>query len=148
MKTKANQQNIFVRLITSPYRAFCRARDFYVNSMIQCATGNAAGLRGGGGAALHAADLPRSFSVNSVRSDDRSEDFRELVRAASARSGRVTAAPPPAPPRSVSVGMGRIDEDQPRIDFGEEIDARLKKEVMKYNRSKSQAGGAVAGKFF
>ncbi|KAH7848552.1 hypothetical protein Vadar_004307 [Vaccinium darrowii] len=103
--------------------------------MIDCADkstyANAMGFGSG-----QLSSLPKSFSVNSSRSDnDDSDDMRELIRAASARSSstrvemdmylhhqmrrRSTVAPAPAVGRSCSVGMGRIDEDRP-CEFGPE----------------------------
>ncbi|KAK4434336.1 hypothetical protein Salat_0596400 [Sesamum alatum] len=156
MKAKASQKNRFLRLITTPFRALGKARDFYVKSMMDCANSNIIGLQG----TSQAPSLPRSFSASSARSDN-SEDFRELVRAASAHSfgNRVDleeyikqemvkmragsgGGPRAMPPRSISVAMGKIDEDSPCCYFGEDIDGNgviNVKNEMKYPRSKSHA---------
>lgn len=137
MKTKASQENRFLRIITIPVRALAKARDLYVKSMTRYADkinySNVMGLP-------QVSGLPKSFSVNSDGSFH-DEDFRELVRAASAGSigsrvdldmyikaemmkiheagsGNGSRA---MPPRSSSVAMGRIDEDKPCCSFGEEI---------------------------
>ncbi|XP_047983176.1 uncharacterized protein LOC125223913 [Salvia hispanica] len=162
MNKKSKQQNRFVRIITTPYRALCKARDFYVRNMLDCANSNAIGLQssGQGGPAL-----PRSFSTSSSSaSRDDDADFRELVRAASARTAGLDAyinqeerkaRPGPGralPPRSASVAMGRIDEERPSGFFGEDVKIgnfnnfdnssnRIvdRKSGLKYPRSKSDA---------
>ncbi|MCE3050082.1 hypothetical protein HAX54_046442 [Datura stramonium] len=101
--------------------------------------------------------LPKSYSVTSTRSDN-SEDFRELVRAASARSMGENfelnlliqqqirqqlqqQMPSRRVPRSVSVGMGRIDEDKPYVLGDQQVDVSmmLMKNDLKYPRSRSHA---------
>ncbi|KAI3460136.1 hypothetical protein Pfo_016799 [Paulownia fortunei] len=146
MKTKAIQQNRFLRIITTPFRALCKARDFYVKSMMDCANRNIIGLQG----TSQAPGVPRSFSVSSARSND-DEDFRELVRAASARSigsrGGLRGRPAGHAPRSISVAMGRIDEDRPCCYFGEHINGNNVvnvKNELKYPRSKSHAVARTA----
>lgn len=154
MSRKAGQQNRFVRIISSPYRALCKARDFYVRSMLDCANSNAIGLQ-----SSSQVPLPRSFSAASSRSHDDDVDYRELVRAASARSigssgvdleayvkakGGPRSGPRALPPRSISVAMGRIDEERPTGFFGEDIkigNNRIvdRKNELKYPRSKSHA---------
>lgn len=160
MKAKGSQQNLFVRIIISPYRALCKARDFYVRSMLDCANSNAVGLHG----ASQGPSLPRSFSAVSSRSLEDNEDYRELVRAASARSisgsadldayikleKRARAGPRALPPRSVSVAMGRIDEERPSSFFVEDSASKIgnvndgvvgkkKNHELRYPRSKSHA---------
>ncbi|KAH6825889.1 hypothetical protein C2S53_011254 [Perilla frutescens var. hirtella] len=159
MKAKERQQSVFIRILSGPYRALCKARDFYVKSMLDCASSNAVGLQG---TSQVAASLPRSFSAASSRSYDVEEDYRELVRAASARtigSGGVDLdnyikqemrkrragpgiGPRALPARSISVAMGRIDEERPSSYFGEDIkkvnDFNANNEF-KYPRSKSHA---------
>ncbi|KAK6160592.1 hypothetical protein DH2020_003973 [Rehmannia glutinosa] len=159
MKSKVSQQNRFLRMITIPIRALCKARDFYVKSMTNYADrmnyGNVVAVPG----ASQVSVLPKSFSVSSARSYN-DEDFRELLRVASARGvgDRVGldsfvikeqmkmragsgGGPQAMPPRSSSVTMGRIDEDSPCCYFGEDnstnfVSARNK---MQYPRSKSHA---------
>ncbi|KAK6116039.1 hypothetical protein DH2020_008308 [Rehmannia glutinosa] len=119
----------------TPFRALGKARDYYVRSIMDCANSNIVGLQG----TSQTPGLPRSFSVNSARSND-DEDYRELVRAASARSigsrmeldsyirqeemkmrAGSRAGPQAMPPRSISVAMGKIDEDRPVCYFGGDI---------------------------
>ncbi|KAA8528447.1 hypothetical protein F0562_035802 [Nyssa sinensis] len=145
MRTKASNQNKFLRILTIPIRVLSKARDFYVRSMTDCAErvsyGNVMG-----GPAGQLSSLPKSFSVSSSRSDD-GEDLRELIRATSTRSlgNRVeldlymkqqVKQSPAVVPRSCSVGMGRIDEDRP-CDFGED-NVNVKAELL-YPRSRSYA---------
>ncbi|XP_042010528.1 uncharacterized protein LOC121759091 isoform X2 [Salvia splendens] len=129
MNKKAKQQNRFVRIITTPYRALRKARDFYVRNMLDCANSNAIGLQSSG---QSGPALPRSFSTSSSASRDDDADFRELVRArtigvenldAYIKQERKAKHGPPRvlPPRSASVAMGRIDEEKPSGFFGEDI---------------------------
>lgn len=154
MKAKGRQHNRFLRMITIPFRALCKARDFYVRSMMDCASRNVIGLQG----TSQAPGLPRSFSASSARSND-DEDFRELVRAASADrniGGRIdldeylkqevgmrAGGPRGMPPRSNTVAMGRIDEERPCCYFGEDWKGKIgfvnMKDELKYPRSKSHA---------
>lgn len=146
MRTKRSPANKFLRIITIPIRALCKARNFYVKSMTGYADrmhyGNSSvmGIQGTG--QVHG--LPKSYSVNSARSNS-NEEYRELLRAASARNvgpsdldsfirqqmtmrsasaRRSQPRPQPQPqpqampPRSRSVAMGRIDEDSPCYYFG------------------------------
>ncbi|KAI5655171.1 hypothetical protein M9H77_32358 [Catharanthus roseus] len=169
MKTSKSHQNKFLRIISIPIRALGKARDCYVSSMTNYASQRsslAGGMMGGMPAANYPASMPRSFSAASSSRSSDNEDFKELVRAASSRSHSDTidmnlfvqqqmkrqasvaaATKPPAagtqqkmPPRSVSVGMGRIDEDKP-FGFGEEEEAIIdtKKQKLVYPRSKSYA---------
>nr|GMC56200.1 3-isopropylmalate dehydratase large subunit like [Ipomoea batatas] len=110
---KASQQNRkLVRLLTLPARCLTRARDYYVKGMNRCAV-NPPKQR-----------IGRSYSSATARRTsnvvvDDSEDFRELLRAASGRKeGNAAVAQPPQmrlrkTPRSCSVAMGRIDEEKP-----------------------------------
>ncbi|CAN4122536.1 unnamed protein product [Withania somnifera] len=146
MKSKGGHgQNRFMRILALPWKALVKARDCYVGTMTNYAV-------------VNPRSLPKSYSVTSTRSDN-SEDFRELVRAASARSmGRENfelnlliqqqirqqlqqQMPSRRVPRSVSVGMGRIDEDKPFV-LGEQeadISMMLMKNELKYPRSRSHA---------
>ncbi|OEL28589.1 hypothetical protein BAE44_0010393 [Dichanthelium oligosanthes] len=93
-----------------PRRALCAARDLYVRSLTGCA-----------------GHLP---------GDAADEDLRELIRAASQRRAAEAAAQrhPAAVPRSQSVAMARIDEDQP-CEFGGAA-------AVVFPRSQSCAAGA------
>ncbi|XP_057489903.1 uncharacterized protein LOC130775897 [Actinidia eriantha] len=152
MRTKTNNQNRFMRIITLPIRVLSRAKDLYVKSMVDCSDRVSYGTVMGVGSG-QVSSLPKSFSVGSGRSSD-NEDLRELIRAASTRSfgsrvetdlylqtqmrRRPTAAAAAAAvvPRSCSVGMGRIDEDGP-CDFGE-VGMGVRPELV-YPRSRSYA---------
>ncbi|KAJ7958281.1 3-isopropylmalate dehydratase large subunit like [Quillaja saponaria] len=123
---RAKTQNKFVRIITIPIKALCKARDFYVRSMTGCAGSMSFGSMDP--AAHFGSALPRSFSGSSSMSND-NDDFRELVRAASACSfgNRIDmdmilkqqVISNKGLPKSCSVGMSRIDEDK-ACDFGED----------------------------
>lgn len=147
MKNKGSHgQNRFLRILAVPWKALIKARDCYVGTMTNYAV-------------VNPRSLPKSYSVaSSMRSND-SDDFRELVRAASARSmgenfelnlliqqqirqqlQQQMAAR--KVPRSASVGMGRIDEDKPFVLGDQEVDnvsIRLMKNDLKYPRSRSHA---------
>ncbi|XP_047327673.1 uncharacterized protein LOC124931284 [Impatiens glandulifera] len=171
MKTKASQHNRFFRFVTLPVKFLGKARDLYVRSL----TGYAGKVNYGGAvntkgstAAKKISGLPKSFSVGTVsRRPSESEDYRELLRAASTRtlgdrgididnnsnnnnrSGlymkqiqrpAVAAAAPVGTSRSCSVGMGRIDEER-ESDFDEEKgnESGRGKVGLMYPRSKSYA---------
>ncbi len=145
-----------------PYRALLKARDYYVKSITDCGNPSVYG-RGaiGGPGASQAAGLPRSFSVQSYSSAD-SDDLRDLIRASSTNNLEITKAElelfiqqhlrqqkqaavaksaSKGVPRSVSVGMARIDEEAP-TGFGENYDEDvkvIKTEKLMYPRSKSYA---------
>ncbi|KAH9755865.1 hypothetical protein KPL71_015925 [Citrus sinensis] len=140
MKSK-HSHNRFVRFVMLPIRALGKARDFYVRSMINCAEGRTYGQPMGG-------TLPKSFSARSALSSE-SDDYGELVRAASVRSMghlneidmllkqhmQMRSSSQQLPqqqlgsngkarfPKSCSVGMagfmGRIEEEKPG-DLGED----------------------------
>ncbi|XP_052189953.1 uncharacterized protein LOC127799768 [Diospyros lotus] len=122
-----------------PIRVLGKAKDFYVRSMINCA--ERMSYSGSG----QVSGLPKSFSVSSSKSKD-SDDFMELIRANSTRSlgngeemnlymfrQPTTAA---AVPRSSTVRMGRIDEDEP-CEFGEDS-VKIRSDLL-YPRSRSYA---------
>ncbi|EHA8588538.1 hypothetical protein COCNU_scaffold005702G000020 [Cocos nucifera] len=114
----------------------CRARDLYVRSLTGCAG------RVQCGAAIGYptfASVPRSFSVGSARTSSSDDDLRELIRAASqGRAGSLNARGCSVVPRSQSVAIGRIDEDQP-CDFDEDV--RVGSDLL-FPRSRSCAVGA------
>ncbi|KAG6644371.1 hypothetical protein I3843_08G051700 [Carya illinoinensis] len=142
MRSKGNQ-NKFVRFITTPIRILGKARDVYVRSITDCATGVRYGQSTGGPTAL-----PKSFSVSSTRSNN-DEELRELIRAASVRTlieridmemiMKQQAGGSKGLPKSCSVGMGRIDEDGP-CDFEEVgVSGKGRKADLLYPRSRSYA---------
>ncbi|CAN4095319.1 unnamed protein product [Withania somnifera] len=138
MKSKVSNKNKFLRILALPWKALKKARDYYVNNMIKFAV-------------MNPGTLPRSYStsVSSLSSrsinNNESEDFRELVRAASARSMRnninfklMMQQQMPSKKlvtRSCSVGMARIDEDNPSCVL--EKDVMVMKKDLKYPRSRS-----------
>ncbi|GAB2269585.1 hypothetical protein Dimus_004507 [Dionaea muscipula] len=160
MKNK-DQESKFMRIIAMPIRILAKARDLYVNSMNHYADRACYG----GAATMGGEPLPRSFSTNSRWSNEE-DDLRELVRAASTKalgdridlSGclreqqrkasvpvkRTEAGLPPvmAVARSASVGMGKIDEDEP-CEFGEDkgFDGNLNKLNKKKKMKKKSFGG-------
>lgn len=156
MKRANSFQNRFMGIITIPIRVLTKARDFYIQSLTDCSGKIGYGANSTVG---FSGPLPRSFSVNSSRSDD-GEDFAELLRVASTKSlgnriaqmdtfSRQQLVMKLQPvmhgmggskgvPRSCSVGMGKIDEDK-ACDFGEcKVVDPCKKGVL-YPRSKSYA---------
>ncbi|CAN1775951.1 hypothetical protein LINPERHAP1_LOCUS13499 [Linum perenne] len=149
MKSKQGQnqnQNLFLRIITSPIRAFGKAKDLYVRSLTDCAAGPRQNRRRNhhystGQQHYAPLPLPRSLSVaSSITNIGSGEDLHELMRAASVRyygheneaemyvqqlrqirqQEREASRSEKALPKSVSVGMGfmgRIDEDNACEEF-------------------------------
>ncbi|XP_068655311.1 uncharacterized protein [Aristolochia californica] len=131
---KSVSGNKFTRCIKAPIRVLCKARDFYVRSMTNCA--------GNMNYSMYPSTLPKSFSVASSRASDE-EDLREVMRMVSQRSQRETSGTLSQPsvmgaqglPKSFSVGIGRIDEDKPCY-FQE--DFKMNTDIL-YPRSRSYA---------
>lgn len=157
MRPTKNQQSMFLRIVKAPVRALCRARDLYVRSMGSCASTVGYGNVGNPGG--QHAPLPRSFSAVSARLDD-SDDFRELLRAASMKSlgndpleallkELKSAKPVSKMSKSCSVGMGRIDEEG-ACEFGQEGSREEVPKTAELNlyarRSRSYADAANRGK--
>ncbi|GAU31162.1 hypothetical protein TSUD_315870 [Trifolium subterraneum] len=132
---KEQKQNKIVRIITTPIRVLGKARDMYVRSITKC--GNNMNYSNPIDPTGRFENLPRSYSAVTSRSGggDNSEDFTELMRAASARTlvnridmdmvlkqhqQETTSRPVSSNglPKSVSVGMGRIEEEK-ASDLGE-----------------------------
>lgn len=139
-----------LKLLRTPLRILIRVRDLYIKSLTECSGSHAVGfgsIMGCPTGQINA--LPRSFSVNSTRSSI-DEDFRELVRVASARSSLRSSDPsdiwnlpsrherrqsPSRLARSYSTRIGSIDEEKP-CEFeanNEEVKASL------FPRSRSYA---------
>uniref|UniRef100_A0A0E0KIK8 Uncharacterized protein n=1 Tax=Oryza punctata TaxID=4537 RepID=A0A0E0KIK8_ORYPU len=111
---------ILGRCVRAPFRVLVRARDLYVSRMAACAGG---GGGGGRGAPVGLVAMPRCQSHGFYRSaagGSTDDDIRELIRLAS-RAG--PPRPPGVGPRSQSVAIGRIDEDEP-CEFGLDGEAR------------------------
>uniref|UniRef100_A0A0D9VYK3 Uncharacterized protein n=1 Tax=Leersia perrieri TaxID=77586 RepID=A0A0D9VYK3_9ORYZ len=122
---------ILGRCVRAPFRVLVRARDIYVSRMAACAGG-------GGRAPVGLVSAPRCQSHGFYRSAGGStdDDVRELIRAAT-RAGM----PPRVGPRSHSVAIGRIDEDEPCEFFGLDAAARA---LAKAPKSKSCTVGPTA----
>ncbi|XP_051124436.1 uncharacterized protein LOC127246864 [Andrographis paniculata] len=145
----------FLRIVLAPVRGLCKVRDLYVRSLSGYA--DKMSHAGVSGLQVISQDMnpAKSFSVGSARGRGY-EDYQELVRAASTRTGgyrgnfdscveqQIRAGPGDGPlamrVRSSSVVMGRIDEDKPCCSFGEDDDGgnggRGKYGIL-YPRSKS-----------
>ncbi|KAK6939736.1 hypothetical protein RJ641_029267 [Dillenia turbinata] len=81
-QTKPKTQNKFARIIFTPFRILGKAKEFYINRILICSETVNMGD--------DAVPMPRSFSVNSAArssSEEREADLRELIRAASTKSG-------------------------------------------------------------
>ncbi|WJX35301.1 hypothetical protein P8452_23314 [Trifolium repens] len=157
---KEQKQNKIVRIITTPIRVLGKARDMYVRSITKC--GNNMNYSNPIDPTGRFENLPRSYSAVTSRSGggggDNSEDFAELMRAASARTlvnridmdmvlkqhqQETTSRPVSSNglPKSVSVGMGRIDEEKDS-DLG---DGDIPVVTNSYPRSRSYAVGKRNG---
>ncbi|GKC06091.1 uncharacterized conserved protein [Tanacetum coccineum] len=154
MRNKSTTQKKLIKIITTPYRAICKAKDFYVRSITNHTSSRTASM---------STDITLSRSQSTSRfgsSNAASEDQRELIRANSTtcmRNHNISTADvelyieqhtlmksgmgPQRVPRSVSVGMGKIDEDAPVMSFPDNLDFRrnVKSGHMMFPRSKSQA---------
>ncbi|XP_038884662.1 uncharacterized protein LOC120075388 [Benincasa hispida] len=141
MRTKtAQNQSKFIRFVTLPIRALGKAKDFYVRSIMDCAPRVSHGYPSG-----QLPVLPKSYSSRSCRSNE-TDDFRELVKAASVRSLDIKdidadilypqrLKQSKGLPKSCSVGMGRIDEDT-ACEFEDGVEDKAD---LVYPRSKSYA---------
>ncbi|XP_071740923.1 uncharacterized protein [Rutidosis leptorrhynchoides] len=156
------QKNLMIKILTTPFRAIRKAKDFYIRSITDCAnhTNYARPVM------TYGNPLSRTTSASSFGSSVASEDLRELIRANSTTSmnnvninrsdlelyikhqqqqqqqqQHMMIMGSRKVPRSVSVGMGRIDEDVAVSSFNEEEDLgrKVKSDHMVFNRSKSHA---------
>lgn len=108
-RTNNNNHNKILQLIKFPIRALSHARDYYIKCMINC---------------TQTSRYPGANSVGVLVLDDhRSEDFRELVRAASVRTLRASCGRIRVVERSASVGLG--------MEKWFEVDVDLDDETMK-----------------
>ncbi|KAK4770965.1 hypothetical protein SAY87_031497 [Trapa incisa] len=156
MRPTKSHQSLLVRIVKAPMRALGRARDFYVRSMGSCASSGGYGSAGN--------PLPRSFSSAGSARLDTSDDFMELLRAASMKSlgndpleallKELKSAPNAKAPaskmsKSCSVGMGRIDEENASEfteDGGHDQDPKPKELNMYARRSRSYADAGIRSK--
>lgn len=115
------KKKMAMRIITSPIKVLMKVKDFYIRSITNC--GNSMSYSNPMDIAGRFEALPRSFStaVSSTTSDD-NQDFAELVRAASAKTTLSSSmlqiqtedkTVSSVLPKSKSVGMAKIDEDNP-----------------------------------
>ncbi|XP_010475873.1 PREDICTED: uncharacterized protein LOC104755225 [Camelina sativa] len=154
-------QNKFLRIISTPLRALGKARDLYVRSMTGCAAKTHY-------SSAASASFPRSRSTSSAafsssassrRTTDFGidEDYSELVRAASVRSlghkseidmliqeklqQQKQQRQGGGLPKSSSVGMARIEEDEEAEEGSVNPKMKKAKKVsdLLYPRSKSYA---------
>lgn len=137
MKTqRAHGKSKLMRIITLPFRALGKVRDMYVRGMTSAEINY--GYAVAGDDAGRFSSLPKSYSSRSSRPAE-TDDFAELIRAASARSygsridvdkifGQPQRSEPPETktveelgskrlPKCSSVGMAKIDEEN-TCDFG------------------------------
>ncbi|KAJ9170543.1 hypothetical protein P3X46_018643 [Hevea brasiliensis] len=158
---KPSKQSKLRKFIKAPIRILIKARDIYIKSMTECSDRLGYGTVMGCPTGQVVNHLPKSFSVNSTKSSNHDDDYRQLLRAASTRglSNRVQldvlqrqqSQSPKSPntcreanhmPRSHSVGIGRIDEEKP-CDFDED-DIKVITDVFPRSRSyavsKTRAG--------
>ncbi|XP_055806272.1 uncharacterized protein LOC129874910 [Solanum dulcamara] len=147
MSRKANKESIINKCIKAPIRILIKARDCYVRSLSDCS-----GKIGYGSAIdscpafAQISSLPRSFSVNSSASSG-DEDFRELMRISSRRNHMeleimrqksLAKKGINVVPRTHSIAIGRIDEQEP-CDFGEEF--KMNADVYPRRRSYAVSSG-------
>ncbi|KAJ6878603.1 hypothetical protein NC652_032206 [Populus alba x Populus x berolinensis] len=109
MKTKAQNQSKFMRVMTIPVRVLCKARDVYVKSM----TDFLMRMSNGPSMALLAGQhppLPRSFSVGSSRITDslslgHSNEIEMNMQQLRQQQSSMTMGSKKVLPKSSSVGM-------------------------------------------
>ncbi|KAI4369812.1 hypothetical protein MLD38_018216 [Melastoma candidum] len=156
-------KKFIARLLKASSRILSKARDLYVRSLTECSGqvgyGSVMGCPTG---QYVPSSLPRSFSESSARSSSsssRDDDYRELMRLASARSlggrrvdpgflvdgGKGERWPPGGVPRSRSVQIGRIDEEKPS-DFGNDGDEQVVETAARRLRSKSYSTTTKEGR--
>lgn len=139
---KTSKESKLSRYMKAPIRFLSKARDLYLQSMNLCSTHLAyVDVAIGCPAIQPVAALPRSFSVGSATSSSATDDYRDLLRAASVRTYKPPPSSPPARPaertpvsRSRSIGIGRIDEEKP-CDFKDDVEGK----PLVYGRSRSYA---------
>ncbi|KDP32095.1 hypothetical protein JCGZ_12556 [Jatropha curcas] len=140
-KKPTSKQSKLSKLIKIPIKVLIKTRDFYIRSMNVYADqlGYGAAIGCPVGQVVH--NLPRSYSVSSTNSNNRDDDYRELLKVASTRdlSRRVELdlllqrqKSRSSMPRSFSVGIGRIDEEQ-ECEFEE--DFKVKADAFPRSRS-------------
>ncbi|KAM0937984.1 hypothetical protein DsansV1_C24g0185001 [Dioscorea sansibarensis] len=127
IKPESNKEKATAKCFKAPYRILRSARDFYVRCFTGCAGRSQYGSMMGNPVRAVSA-VPRGFSFHSQSSHSQ-EDISELIRVASRGSlgtspgqSRATSTVDGVVPRSQSVAIGRIDEDQP-CEFGDDVGA-------------------------
>ncbi|XP_061367930.1 uncharacterized protein LOC133310922 [Gastrolobium bilobum] len=151
MRSKGHSQSMFLRIVASPIRFLSKARDMYVKSITNCGQNMSYGNPMDDAGRF--STLSRSHSAATSRRSEVNEDFAELVRAASARTlvNRIdmdlvlkeqqhvlSNFDSKRLPKSTSVGMARIDEEDMPSDLSEGGVAFV---PGSYPRSKSYAVG-------
>ncbi|XP_010490729.1 PREDICTED: uncharacterized protein LOC104768434 isoform X2 [Camelina sativa] len=156
-------QNKFLRIISTPLRALGKARDLYVRSITGCAAkthySSSASVSASFGRSRSSSSAAFSSSASSRRTTDFGidEDYSELVRAASVRSlghkseidmliqeklqQQKQQRQGGGLPKSSSVGMARIEEDEEAEEGSVNPKMKKAKKVsdLLYPRSKSYA---------
>lgn len=135
MAKKDGKETKYARYFKAPIRVLTKARDFYVQTMLDWAARGEYGSARGYCVNAPFYNPPGTLNFGSAKNSTQNEDLTELVRAASARnlSNRVQSEIlqrprhvklPAASRRSLrwtrSVGIGRIEEDRP-CEFGQEV---------------------------
>ncbi|XP_025013659.2 uncharacterized protein LOC112535315 [Ricinus communis] len=148
MRSKPNKLSKLVQITKAPIRILCKARDFYVKGILGFANSGNVGCGSIGGGAT---DLPKSYSVNSLRDVD-DEEFKKLLRLLSEKGTetesymqsseqgdwRSCSRKASAMRRNYSVGVGKIG----RIDEGRACSFREEEDDVNgnsYSRSRSHA---------
>ncbi|KAJ9128480.1 hypothetical protein P3X46_034967 [Hevea brasiliensis] len=149
IRSKANEVSKLVQMTRAPISVMCKARNFYVKSMLKFAGSGEVGYGGIGGGT---AQLPKSFSVNPSSAVDDEEEFKKLLRLLSAKGiseletylhcresdGRSYSKGSSGMKRSYSFGIGktgRIDGDRACSFREDDNDAKANL----YPRSRSHA---------
>ncbi|XP_072971849.1 uncharacterized protein [Typha angustifolia] len=132
-KETNKSSNILTKYVKAPIKALGRARDIYVNGMMGLADraqhGPSKGLAGGMVSGMPRRSGSRGFYRSGSNSSSSSEDdVRELIRASSRGSIGPRKAQPNkyagVGPRSHSVAICRIDEDEP-CEFDDDVKMAL-----------------------
>ncbi|KAL2318428.1 hypothetical protein Fmac_032304 [Flemingia macrophylla] len=155
MRSKGESGSVLSRIVSSPLRALGKARDMYVRSITNCGQHVSYGdpLEGAG-----RFSRSRSVATTTSSSSEVSDDYAELLRAASARTlvNRIDmdlvlkqqqqqqrGSDSKGLPKSSSVGMAKIDEDSPY----EVCDGGVAIVTDPYPRSRSYAVGKTKPAF-
>ncbi|CAA7031100.1 unnamed protein product [Microthlaspi erraticum] len=158
MRNRGQNQNKFLRIISTPLRALGKARDFYVRSITGCASRTQYSSSAPFPRSRSSSSAAFSSSASSRRTTDFGidDDYSELVRAASVRSlghkneidmfmqeklQQQKKQKQGGLPKSSSVGMARIEEEEEAEEGSVNPKMKKTKKVsdLLYPRSKSYA---------